>query len=212
MSEVRQVRQVSLKQLFVFFWLLAMSVSQVVFGEGLGGFIGFGYGNGGDSIGKFNVSTGDSETLRANEGLAFYGGLRYEADDLFAVKSSLGFKFDSISADNGDAYFDRTIFETLLFLKVNQHYLGGGFTYHSDVTFECDLDGFFGCDFTADLENTLGYVIAYEYLVQSSLKKAGFILGARYNDLEYEYKEFGFEKMIFDASGFDIYAEMIFKL
>lgn len=202
----------NLKRVSVSILILVMFTSSVAFAGEVRGILGLGFGAGGDTIDKFDISDGDSETIKANEGFAVYGGIKYEDEDLIAIKTTLGFKFESVAASNGEASFDRMPLDTLFLLKVNQHYLGGGLTYHTDVTYKCKLDGFLGCDFAADFEKALGYVIAYEYMATLPEKNMGVLLGARYNKLEYEFKPVGFPDFTIDASGFDFYLELLFKI
>lgn len=189
--------------------LITVLMSSSVFAGSVSGILGLGFGVGGDDIDSFYID-GDSEHLKANEGLSIYGGIKYDYDDLLLIKTTLGVKFDTITASNGEANFDRIPLDLLWLLKINRHRLGGGLAYHTAVTYECRLDGFMGCDFEADFEDALGFVVAYEYIATLPEKKTGVSLGVRYAGMKYDYEPSNFPGFTIDASGFDFTMELFF--
>lgn len=75
--------------------------------------LGVGLTAGGDTIAKFYMTDGSTQTLSGGGMFHFYGGLRRQFGP-WAVQGSLGFQFDDVSAKGGSATFSRFPLEALV--------------------------------------------------------------------------------------------------
>lgn len=167
--------------LVVLFSLPAFAENQIGF------LIGGGLTSGGDDIASFDVQydDGDSgqEDLKAGEFVHLYTGfyLRHGAADgvKYGAQFSVGYFFDGLFAENGDASFSRIPIEGIGFVEYKWLRFGGGLTKHNKVELEVDAD--LGFDGTIQFEDAVGLVGIIEYLVTPK-----FSIGLRFVDIEYE--------------------------
>lgn len=148
--------------------------------------IGGGLTVGGDSLVDVELIYDDGdhsvEDLKAGELLYIYAGLNIALPNApLDIQATIGYHFDSISADNGEVSFDRMPIDLLLLYHLGeaaQHRLGGGLTYH--LSPELDLNDLGNGRYEAD--NALGFVFAYDYQIV-----AHNYLGVRYTNIEYDF-------------------------
>ncbi len=96
---------------------------------------------GGDELGATYSDSGKKlDELNAGELFNVYGGydflLNNDTDNSLSLRATFGWIFDSVSAENGDVYFDRYPLNFILHQQLNNLDLGAGFTYHLNPTFD----------------------------------------------------------------------------
>lgn len=160
---------------------------------------------GGDDLATASYGYGGEDDLEAGGGVYLGGGVEfpfYPGD--MALRTTVGYQFDSINARNGDASFDRVPWEALLLLGPGPHRFGVGLAYHTDVRYEYSDD--YGLDIDAEFDDATGLVLAYEYRFAPS-----FALAVRYTDIEYEETvSTGQRARVVDGSGVGVAAHLIF--
>ncbi|MDX1453508.1 MAG: hypothetical protein R3183_13190 [Oleiphilaceae bacterium] len=130
--------------------------------------LGAGLTFGGDDLLKARFDNGTSETIEAGGLIDLkIGALFNLPSQIASVQTTVGYFFDSINAENGDASFARIPLELIGFYHHNKHRFGLGVTYHTNVEFEADLPGARG---DVDLDDSLGGVIEYGYQYNPQLK------------------------------------------
>lgn len=149
---------------------------------------------------------GGQEDLEAGGGVYLGGGFEFPlaAGDM-ALRTTVGYQFDSLNASNGEANFDRIPWEVMVMLGPVPYRLGIGLAYHTDVRYEYEDD--YGVDIDAEFDDATGLVIAYEIELAPS-----FSLALRYTDIEYEEvpENTGVRGKVIDGSNFGIAANLIF--
>jgi len=143
---------------------------------------------GGDTIVEVAFTNGDTEKLKAGELLSLALGVQSDISETLQGRVSIGYKFDSISADNGDLDFTRMPLEVLVMNKGGYWMLGGGIGYHLSPKLKADAISI-GLSGTADFDDALGFVLAADY--NSKGEFAGdWYLGGRITIIDYE-NQFG---------------------
>lgn len=144
-----------------------------------------GYDFGGDTLVTVVFTDGSTHSIKSNDGLYLGGGISIlnEARNI-ETEVSLSFKFDTISADNGDVDWTRFPLDVLVFYRMPKLRVGGGATYHINPK----LDGS-GAASNVDLkfDNALGLILQADYFVMET-KTLTMSLGVRYTALEYKVK------------------------
>lgn len=161
------------------------------------GLIGVGYGFGGDKLFKAVYKSGESETIKANEGLSFYAGADYTISSDYFIRGTFGYKSDDINASNGEITFERLPLEVSFFRSYNHHRFGIGTTYQTNVQFDCSITNV--CNNSVDFDDAVGWMAQYEYAF-NPLRYGRFGLGVKYTDIDYKASS-GEE---FDGSGMDV--------
>ncbi len=139
---------------------------------------------GGDQIGTVIYTNGKSTDLKAGQLLTFSGGVLYRpVASNYAVETTIGYKFDKANATNGTAEFTRIPLDLVASYRKNKHRFGGGFTYHMNPKFTCDLASV--CAGSVTFSNALGAIVQYAYGVEMA---SGSIIdfGVRYTSIKYE--------------------------
>ncbi len=167
--------------------------------------VGLGYDFGGEKLGTVIFEDGKKEDIKSHEGLLIYAGVDYGIMEDLIVRGTLGYKFDSVTASNGEAEFKRIPIEVLFAKLIGPHRLGGGLAYHTSVEYSCKIDNV--CDFTNSYKDALGYVVQYEYQVSPPEEKLGMLLGVRYTSVDYKPTSFGSS---FGGSGIGINFSVLF--
>lgn len=91
-----------------------------------------GYDTGGDKLVTVTFTNGDTESIRANEGLYIGGGISVMNEDKdIEFVGTVNYKYQSVSADNGDITWTRIPIDTLLFYRWQKFRLGGGLTFQT---------------------------------------------------------------------------------
>lgn len=163
--------------------------------------IGAGYDFGGETLVEAYYTNGDSTKVKTGEGLSIFGGVDYFLQDELKLRGTIGYKFSSASASNGDITFDRFPLDLLLLKGYGRHQFGVGATYHTGVEYEWDVNSYgFGSNGTVEFEDSLGFIVHYEYRVPLKNDNA-FVIGARYTQIDYEVKD---TDLSYDGSGFGL--------
>jgi hypothetical protein len=144
---------------------------------------------GGDTLRTVLFTDGSSETIKANEGLFLGGGASIinESKSL-EFQATLAFKFNSVTAKNGDIIWSRIPLEFLAFYRGSRVRLGGGLTYH--LSPELNGSGQ-ASNLDVKYDNALGFVLEGDYLFASDGSWAGTFLGLRFTSLKYKEKTSG---------------------
>ena len=132
---------------------------------------------GGDNVVTALFEDGSSETIKAGEFLSIDLGVAWDMG-ILEGRITGGWKYDTITATNGDLDFQRFTTQGLLLFAAGGWRFGGGAAYH----FEVELDGS-GVASTADAEfdNALGYVAEIDYYFSEKV-----YAGIQYLNIEYE--------------------------
>ncbi|MGH8692329.1 MAG: outer membrane beta-barrel protein [Burkholderiales bacterium] len=140
-----------------------------------------GFDFGGDTITTAVFTNGDTETIKANEGLYVGGGAAIinDAKDMeFHV--TLAYKFALINADNGDIEWTRWPIEALAFYRWSRVRAGGGLAYH--VNPQLDGSGV-ASNIDVKFKDAFGLVLQVDWRITEKIA-----LGGRYTALKYEAK------------------------
>lgn len=128
---------------------------------------------GGDDLFTVEFTDGESETLEAGGLIDLKAGLSYRFSDApVSLQTTIGYHFDNVSADNGDASFSRFPIDFLAFYHINQHRIGVGPTLHTgtelDIDFDASVLGLGSAKGTIDFDDATGFVIEYGYRFKDS--------------------------------------------
>lgn len=147
---------------------------------------------GGDDVVTALFTDGSSEEIKAGEFLEIDLGVAWDMGILEA-RITGGWKYDTITAENGELDFQRFTSQALLLFAAGDWRFGGGAAYH----FEIELDGS-GVAEAADAEfdDALGYVAEIDYYFTENA-----YVGLQYLDIEYDRTTaYGQTAQTFDAS------------
>ncbi len=136
---------------------------------------------GGETIVTAVFTDGDTEKIRANEGVYFGGGAAIinDARDMeFHV--TLAYKFALIDADNGDIEWTRWPVEAIAFYRWPRVRAGAGLAYHVNPRLEGDgvVNGL-----DVKFRNALGGIVQVDWRITETIA-----VGGRLTFLEYEAK------------------------
>ncbi|MDH5387513.1 MAG: hypothetical protein OEY06_03570 [Gammaproteobacteria bacterium] len=115
---------------------------------------------GGDELASVGFAGGSSESIEAGGLISLSAGLVSEIDEGLKLRTTIGIKFDSITASNGDLDFTRYPVSAMLFKNGEVFNAGIGATYHLSPEFEST--GFAG-DFSVSFDNAFGFVAEVDY-------------------------------------------------
>ncbi len=117
---------------------------------------------GGDKLFASEFSNGDSATVHAGGGFAFYGGAEYRFSDVVAMQATLGYHTDRINAENGGARFSRVPVNVIgLYNFTGKFRLGAGVEFATSAKYQSN--GAAG-DANIGFKSSVGPVIEGEYL------------------------------------------------
>ena len=135
--------------------------------------------DGGDDLAKVQFKNSNSEKIKAG-GLLMAGGgiLITPPQSMFSLQFTANYYFDSITAKNGDASFDRYPVELIAFANMGQHRIGLGITEHFSPHADFDFDGF--PKSSVDFDDATGYIIQYDYKLFDEMW-----VGLRYTGITY---------------------------
>lgn len=132
---------------------------------------------GGDEL----ATTGDSD-LRAGQLFSLAVGVHTELTDSLQGRASLGYKFDVIDADNGDASIDRFPIEILVMKQSGNFMFGGGLAYHLSPEYEFNAGP---SPFTVEFDDALGFMLAFDYNSKGKFEGDWYV-GGRITLIDYE--------------------------
>lgn len=144
---------------------------------------------GGDVLSETNIGT----EVSAGGGVKFSLGIQnpVNAEETASIRLSLGYLFDDIDADNGDADFETFTFDALYAIGSGPHTFGIGGTVHIEPEFT--RVGFQPAHI--QYEDAFGVFFQYGYQFTP-----GFELGARITSIDYESNG-----VVDDAGSFGIF-------
>lgn len=143
-----------------------------------------GYDAGGETLVTVVFVGGDTDKIKANEGLFFGAGVSMVNDTKdVETELSLSYKFDEITGSNGEVSFSRLPLDALVFYRFPSVRLGGGVTYHLNP--DLDGSGVVG-GLNVSFKNALGLVLQADWRLTEKLN-----LGLRYTVLDYEVESTG---------------------
>jgi hypothetical protein len=114
---------------------------------------------GGDKLATATTSSGPDQNLRAGQLLSMAVGMQTMLAESLQGRVSVGFKFDRITASNGDATFTRVPIEALLMHQSGNFMLGGGIAYHLSPKYKFNVTP----SYTVDFDNAMGLVLGFDY-------------------------------------------------
>jgi hypothetical protein len=122
-----------------------------------------GYDTGGDKIVNVKFTNGDSDSIRANEGLYAGGGISVLNDDEnIEFLGTVSYKYSSVHADNGDITWTSIPIDALLFYRMRSFRIGAGPTFVMSPRLKgSGIAG--GLNTTVD--NAVGLVVQADYLL-----------------------------------------------
>lgn len=138
-----------------------------------------GYDTGGDTLVTVTFVGGDTDKIKANEGLFFGGGVSIvnDAKDV-ETEITLSYKIDDITASNGDVTWSRWPIDALVFYRAPSVRFGGGLTYHLNP--DLSGSGVVG-GLNVKFKDALGFILQVDWRITDKLS-----LGARYTALDYD--------------------------
>ena len=136
---------------------------------------------GGNTIVTAVFEDGDTEEIKANEGVYLGGGAAFinDARDL-EFQLTLAYKWALIDADNGDIEWTRWPLEALAFYRWQRVRAGAGLAYHINPRLEGDgvVNGL-----DVKFKNALGAIFQVDWRITEAIA-----VGGRLTFLEYEAK------------------------
>lgn len=122
-----------------------------------------GYDTGGDKIVSVTFTNGETDSLRANEGLYVGGGISVINDDKnIEFLGTVNYKFASLHASNGDIDWTRIPLDALLFYRMQSFRVGAGLTYVMSP--RLSGSGVAG-GVNTKVDDALGFLIQADYLL-----------------------------------------------
>lgn len=137
---------------------------------------------GGDEMAKATFVDGESDSINAGELLHFDIGLLIPSSPSnpeWESQLTIGWKNDSISAENGTLDWSRFPVDFLQFYVMNDWRFGAGLTWH----FNPILEGSGVVSGEVEFDNALGFLLEADYLIGLNREM---YLGARVTLIEYE--------------------------
>lgn len=154
--------------------------------------VALGLHGGGDDVVTAVFTDGTSEEIKAGEFLTLEAGVAWDMGFLEGRVTG-GWKYDTITAENGSLDFQRFTGQGLLLVAAGDWRFGGGAAYH----FNIELDGSgaaSGAD--AEFDDAVGYVAEIDYYFSEQV-----YLGIQYLNIEYDRTNaFGQTPETFDGS------------
>jgi len=136
---------------------------------------------GGDELVTIDHLYDGDYTIDAGDGLNMAMGMSiYNPINNFETQLSVGYKFDTDSASNGDVTWSMIPINALGFYTIPHWRFGGGLTYHVSPKLRSTLDT---SRFTDDFENALGAIVQIQYEPFNFMS-----IGLRGTFIEYELK------------------------
>jgi hypothetical protein len=179
----------------------------------MGARLGFGFGFGGDDLIKATYTNGDTQSLSAGSGVVFSLGAvatpLWVGDAAgFGVGGSIGVKYDSMSASNGNISFVRVPADLWLqtLLRVSPHWfftVAGGM--HKDLDATLSGSGL-AADINYSFDRPWGWMAELGFLNMTS-RNLGYTFAFRFTNAKYLYESapinaqsFGLELSLFAGS------------
>ncbi|NOZ90316.1 MAG: hypothetical protein GXO60_03415 [Epsilonproteobacteria bacterium] len=138
--------------------------------------------SGGDELVTIDHDYDSDYTIDAGDGLNLAMGMSIDNPEKnFETQLTVGYKFDSDSASNGDITWSMIPITALGFFKIPNWKFGGGLTYHLSPELKSTFDNY---RFTDEFNNALGAIVQIQY------EPTGFFaIGLKGTFIEYELKK-----------------------
>jgi hypothetical protein len=122
-----------------------------------------GYDTGGDKIVNVTFTNGQTDSIRANEGLYVGAGVSVLNDEKnIEFLGTVNYKFASIHASNGDIDWTRVPLDALLFYRMEKFRVGAGLTYVMSP--KLSGSGVAG-GVNTKVDDALGFLVQADYLL-----------------------------------------------
>jgi len=169
----------AIREILFFVALAALASSRAVSAGELRWLVKGGVDFGGDTIQTVPFTDGSTSSIKANEGVYLAGGGAYVSDAHdFESHLSIGWKYTSVTASNGDVTFTRYPIEWLFFYNLDTVRVGGGPAYHLNPKLK-------GSGAASNIETT--YDNAFGLILQGDYRFTdNFAIGLRYTVLKYK--------------------------
>ncbi|HIP06371.1 MAG TPA: hypothetical protein EYG66_00670 [Mariprofundaceae bacterium] len=175
-----------MKKIFIIPSLLLFSFAAQTHAADIRPVISLGYDvdTGSDVMFTGVFTDGSTDEITGGEGVVFAAGLYVPIEDDMGVQATIGYKWDSIDAQNGTIDFTRIPIDVLAFKHFSdKHSIAAGGTYHLSPTFTCEVTAV--CTGSVEFDSALGFIAEYTYAVKSN-KESGMKIGVRYTNISYE--------------------------
>lgn len=146
----------------------------------LKGVIGLGVDFGGDTLISGTYTDGSSWSVKANQGVAFYGGLVVVTGD-FETQATVGYKFGGPQANNGSVTLDSVPIELMEFYRTDYVRTGIGLAYQNSPKLSVNVPGSL-MNGTYTFNPALGTV----FQIGLAPRKMPFSLDLRYTAINYK--------------------------
>lgn len=137
-----------------------------------------GIDTGGNVLHTHVFSDGETESIKANQGFYFGGGIVTSFYRDLQLEVSLTFKYTSAYGTSGEVDWTRYPLDALVFYRWSRMRYGGGLTYHFSPRLK---GGGEAADVNVKFDNALGFVLQADYSITDQ-----FTAGVRYTAIEYE--------------------------
>lgn len=161
--------------------VLFVSSLEVAHAAEIGPMFKVGYDTGGETLVTVTFTNGERSSIKANQGFYFGGGVSILNDaKTVETEVSLSWKFQSITASNGDVTWTRFPLDALVFYRLPRVRVGAGLTYHMSP--KLDGSGVAG-GLNTEVKDAAGGVLQADWRITEAMN-----LGLRYTALEYKDK------------------------
>ena len=173
----------AIKCVSVLAWLVsgAAAVPSAAHAADVRGVFVAGFDTGGDKLLTVTFTNGETDSIRANQGLYAGGGISVLTDSKdIEFQGTLAIKYDGVSASNGDATFTRLPLDALVFYRWEKFRLGAGLTYVMNP--KVKTSGIPPQDLNVTLDNAFGGLVQADFLL------GRVAIGVRYTALDYKFR------------------------
>ena len=179
---------------FIRYSALALAAFAPLSHAGVNGIITTALSNGGEKLGELD----NGKEMRAGGFWSIAGGLEFTPENSnFEFVTTLGYKFDSLSASNFDQSFQHFPLEFLAFFRQDQHRFGGGLAIHTNTVWELE-DNYSSDNMKIKFENAKGIVLQYDFLASDAIS-----WGLRFEKVNYQANKICFNGDCVNVSGGD---------
>ena len=135
---------------------------------------------GGDELATAEFADGRTESVDAGGFIDLSAGMAFDLSEQWLGRLMFGYRFDDITASNGDVEWDRLVVEAKVFRKSEWWYVGGGITYHLDPEFSAS-GGNLLTPVRVDYDDALGILLEANYVLPT-----GLYFGGKFTLIDYE--------------------------
>jgi hypothetical protein len=122
-----------------------------------------GYDTGGDKIVTVTFTNGDTQSIRAGEGLYLGAGVSILSDEKnLEFLATANYKYAAIHADNGDLTWTRIPLDALMFYRWEKVRLGGGLTFQMSPKLKGSGQA---SSVNVNVDNAIGLLVQADYLM-----------------------------------------------